>query len=101
MTIDSIQIQDSLYALRYPASMSDRPRMSKRDLLDWLKGSGALVITVLGLLFYFILSVPETVFYSRLGTSPNEVGIAYASLLSGSAAGAVRGDRLVRGCFSW
>lgn len=52
--------------------------------LEWIKESGLLAVTVVGLLIYFFLSIPATLFYSRLGTSPGEVGLNYANLLSGS-----------------
>jgi hypothetical protein len=52
--------------------------------LQWIKESGLLAVTVVGLLIYFVLSIPATLFYTRLGTSPGEVGLNYANLLSGS-----------------
>jgi hypothetical protein len=53
-------------------------------VIEWLKGGGLLAVTIIGVLSYFFLSVPTTVFYARFGVSPGEVGITYASLLSGS-----------------
>ena len=56
-------------------------------VLDWVKASGLLLVTVLGILLYIVFSVPATIFYGRLGTTPGEVGITYSSLLSGSTFG--------------
>lgn len=56
-------------------------------VLDWVKTSGLLTVTVLGILLFIVLSVPATIFYGRLGTTPGEVGITYSSLLSGSTLG--------------
>jgi hypothetical protein len=56
-------------------------------VLDWIKASGLLLVTVLGILLYIVFSVPATIFYGRLGTTPGEVGITYSSLLSGSTFG--------------
>jgi hypothetical protein len=64
--------------------MSAKPSSSRIEILEWLKSGGLLVVTVIGILLYFLFSVPATVFYSRLGTNPGEVGITYVSLLSGS-----------------
>ena len=44
-------------------------------------------VTVLGILLYIVFSVPATIFYGRLGTTPGEVGITYSSLLGGSTFG--------------
>src|ERR1700690_670576 len=52
--------------------------------LEWIKESGLLAVTVLGLILYFILSIPATLFYSQLGTTTGEVGINYVNLLSSS-----------------
>lgn len=65
--------------------MSDNaPHAGGRKPLEWIKESGILAITVTGLALYFFLSIPATLFYSRLGTTPEEVGINYVNLLSGS-----------------
>ena len=64
--------------------MSSTSSSTRTQVLDWLKEGGLVAVTVTGLLLYFFLSVPATVFYTRLGTSPGEVGITYVSLLSGS-----------------
>lgn len=64
--------------------MSDKNHFSSAEILEWLKGSGVVAITLAGLFAYFLFSVPATVFYARLGTTPDEVGITYVSLLSGS-----------------
>ena len=55
-----------------------------RKPLEWIKESGLLAVTVAGLALYFFLSIPATLFYSQLGTTPEEVGINYVNLLSGS-----------------
>lgn len=55
-----------------------------RKPLEWIKESGILAVTLTGLALYFFLSIPATLFYSQLGTTPGEVGINYVNLLSGS-----------------
>jgi hypothetical protein len=64
--------------------MPDDSKTQRTEILEWLKEGGLLVITIIGLFLYFFLSLPTTIFYARLGTTPDEVGITYASLLSGS-----------------
>lgn len=64
--------------------MSNKSNLSRIDVLELLKGSGLLAVTITGILLYLFLSVPATFFYARLGVSPAEVGITYVSLLSGS-----------------
>src|SRR5215467_11524945 len=66
-----------------------------RERFYWLKSNPLLVITILGLLLYAVFSIPATVFYARLGTTPSEVGFTYTSILSGSTLGAL----LILGCF--
>ena len=53
-------------------------------LLEWIKDSGLLTITILGLLLYALFAIPIAIFYFRLGASLAEVGVTYTSLLSGS-----------------
>ena len=67
--------------------MSNATGNDKSELLEWVKGGGLLVFTALGVLLYVIFSVPATIFYDRLGTTPGEVGITYISILSGSTIG--------------
>lgn len=67
--------------------MSATAKASVGAVLEWLKGGGLLALTVIGILLYICLSVPATIFYSRLGATPAEVGISYTSLLSGSTLG--------------
>jgi hypothetical protein len=67
--------------------MSVTPETPKSSLMDWLKESGLLTVTILGLLLYTLFAIPTTIFYGILGTSPAEVGISYTGLLSGSALG--------------
>jgi hypothetical protein len=55
--------------------MSNRTRDRRIEFLDWFKEGGLLVVTLTGLLLYFFLSLPATVFYARLGTTPGEVGV--------------------------
>ncbi len=55
-----------------------------RQILEWLRDRGLLLVTLTGVLLYFFLSVPAAIFYARFGVSAAEVGISYASLLSGS-----------------
>lgn len=55
-----------------------------RQVLDWIKDRGVLVVTLTGVILYFFLSVPAAIFYAQFGVSAGEVGISYASLLSGS-----------------
>lgn len=64
--------------------MSNKTRDKRIEFLDWFKEGGLLVVTLTGLLLYFFLSLPATVFYARLGTTPGEVGITYGGLLGGS-----------------
>ena len=70
--------------MRYSFLMPNNSKVKRTEILEWLKGGGLLAITIVGLLLYFFLSLPATVFYARLGTTPGEIGITYASLLSGS-----------------
>jgi hypothetical protein len=58
--------------------------INRAEAIDWIKGSGLLVLTILGIFLYIVLSVPATVFYARLGVTPDEAGLSYTSLLSGS-----------------
>jgi hypothetical protein len=67
--------------------MSASAKVSVGAVLEWLKEGGILALTVIGILLYIFLSVPATIFYGRLGTTPGEVGISYTSLLSGSTLG--------------
>lgn len=69
--------------------MPPTPTSSRRELIEWFKGSGLLVVTLAGIFLYIVFSVPATIFYTRLGTTPSEVGITYTSLLSGSTLGAL------------
>jgi hypothetical protein len=62
----------------------DASNNSIRKSLDWVRESGLLAVTVVGLIIYFFLSIPATLFYSQLGTTPGEVGLNYVNLLSGS-----------------
>jgi hypothetical protein len=64
--------------------MSTSSRISRDDVLEWLKGGGLLVVTITGLFLYVILSIPAVIFYGRFGVGVDEVGINYISLLSGS-----------------
>jgi hypothetical protein len=57
--------------------------------LDWLKGLGVLTLTLLGIILYICVAAPATIFYTRLGTTPDEVGITYIGLLSGSLLGII------------
>jgi hypothetical protein len=70
--------------------VSEKPRANLAEVaLDWLKGLGVLTLTFLGLILYICLAAPTTIFYTRLGTTPGEVGITYTSLLSGSLLGII------------
>lgn len=60
---------------------------ASNQLVDWFKSNGLLIVTLGGIFLYIIFAVPATIFYNRLGTTPSEVGITYASLLSGSTFG--------------
>jgi hypothetical protein len=61
------------------------PQENRRGtLLEWVKDSGLLTITILGLLLYTLFAIPTTIFYRILGASLAEVGITYTGLLSGS-----------------
>lgn len=66
------------------ASTDNASRGGIREPLRWIRESGILVVTVTGLALYFFLSIPATLFYSQLGTTPGEVGINYVNLLSSS-----------------
>lgn len=70
--------------MRYSFLVSSSETSARPQVLEWLKEGGLVAITITGLLLYVFLSLPATVFYTRLGTSPGEVGITYVSLLSGS-----------------
>ena len=63
--------------------MESRPRSGRR-MSEWLKDRGLLLVTLTGVILYFFLSVPAAIFYAQFGVSAGEVGISYASLLSGS-----------------
>jgi len=62
----------------------DTANSGTKKTLEWVSESGILAVTVIGLILYFFLSIPVTLFYSQLGTTPGEVGINYVNLLSGS-----------------
>lgn len=57
--------------------------------LGWLKGLGVLTLSLLGIILYICVAAPATIFYTRLGTTPDEVGITYIGLLSGSLLGII------------
>jgi ABC-type multidrug transport system fused ATPase/permease subunit len=59
---------------------------TRTELLEWLKGGGLVLLTIIGLFFYAFLSVPAIIFYDRFGVSSTEVGLTYTNLLSGSTA---------------
>ena len=56
-------------------------------LLQWVRDNTLAALTILGILVYVIFSVPTTYFYARLGTTPSEVGVTYATIVSGSTFG--------------
>jgi hypothetical protein len=76
----------SLAGAAFVSDVSEAKR--SQLLLDWLKSGGLLMLTVTGVILYIVFSVPATIFYDRLGTTPQEVGITYTSILSGSTLGA-------------
>jgi hypothetical protein len=67
-------------------NMQDASGFNWKEVLEWFKGGGLVVVTVIGLLLYFFLSIPAVIFYGHLGISASEVGVTYGSLLSGSTA---------------
>jgi amino acid transporter len=67
--------------------MSGPQENRKGTLLEWVKDSGLLTITILGLLVYTLFAIPTAIFYYTLGASLAEVGVTYTSLLSGSVLG--------------
>jgi hypothetical protein len=70
----------------------DRPVELARPthiLLQWIRDNTLVTLTILGVLVYVVFSIPTTYFYARLGTTPSEVGITYATILSGSTFGLV------------
>ena len=67
--------------------MSEPQENRRGTLLEWVKDSGLLTVTILGLLIYALFAIPTGVFYFFLGASLAEVGITYTSLLSGSVLG--------------
>jgi hypothetical protein len=56
----------------------------RQQILAWIRDNGILALTASGIAAYVILTLPATVFYRRLGTTPDEVGITYTTLLGGS-----------------
>jgi hypothetical protein len=42
---------------------------------EWLGTGGVAAITAVGLLLYVFLRLPYSLFYGRLGTSPEELGL--------------------------
>ena len=52
------------------------------SLIGWLKNNVIAVITLTGVFLYIIFSIPATIFYGRLGTTPSEVGFNYSNILS-------------------
>src|SRR5467141_1964248 len=56
-------------------------------ITQWITDGGATTLTIVGILLYISLTVPATIYYGRLGTTPQEVGVTYASLLGGSILG--------------
>ena len=57
------------------------------SLIGWLKNNVIAVISLTGVFLYIIFSIPATIFYGRLGTTPSEVGFNYSNILSGSTFG--------------
>lgn len=55
----------------------------------WLQHNSVVILTVLGILLYTTFDLPAVYFYGRLGTSPNEVGLTYSTVLSGAPIGIV------------
>lgn len=45
------------------------------------------IVTILGLALYVLMRLPYGIYYGRLGSSPEEVGLNYVALLSQSAVG--------------
>jgi hypothetical protein len=61
---------------------------SSNELVNWLRGNIIALFTILGVSLFVIFSIPATIFYNLLGTTPSEVGITYSTILSGSTLGA-------------
>jgi hypothetical protein len=56
-------------------------------LSSWLGDKAVAAVTLGGLAIYVILRLPYSIYYARLGTSPEEVGLSYLELLSKSTLG--------------
>jgi hypothetical protein len=81
--IKSLADTSTLALTEFVMSVKSRSRKG-RQIPEWLKDRGILLVTLTGVILYFFLSVPAAIFYAQFGVSAGEVGISYASLLSGS-----------------
>jgi hypothetical protein len=54
---------------------------------EWLGKTGVAAITAVGLLLYVFLRLPYSLFYGRLGTSPEELRLGYVEILAQSTVG--------------
>lgn len=69
---------------------SPTERQSRR-LFGWLRADTAAALAVGGLGLYVILRLPYAVYYARLGTTPEEVGLSYVDILGKSTLGVLTG----------
>ena len=53
----------------------------------WVTANTVAALTLSGLILYVILRLPYSIYYGRLGSSPEDIGLDYISLLSQSVLG--------------
>jgi hypothetical protein len=66
--------------------LANHPQPSRR-FLGWIRHDTAASLAVGGLVLYVILRLPYSIYYAKLGTTPEEVGLSYADLLGKSTLG--------------
>jgi hypothetical protein len=64
-------------------------KKGQRLNLAWLIERGTTVAFLVGLIFYGVVRIGMDAFYSRLGVTPEEVGLSYAVILNEAALGFV------------
>jgi hypothetical protein len=64
--------------------VSGRPAESgsTRDVAGWILDNVAATLTIIGVTTYVVLRLSAVIFYSRLGFTPDDVGLGYVETLS-------------------
>lgn len=61
--------------------------MASEDLKKWLAANVVPALTLIGVTLYVLLRLPYAMYYGRLGTTPEDVGLGYVEMLAQSALG--------------